>query len=273
MKTICQFAALFACASSLDAQVAISLSRSSDGSTEIKVRNNSTFGLKAFAISASLTSANLEAKRSAAAHPPFVSYYDSAIDSTTATIPPNQERVLPPVSIICAPPMNVVDALRKREEVRTDGQSGDELFCELGQPIVAGVFDDGSSTGDAALLARLMLRRSNILFAIDTTLDALAYAGKHNIPRDQLVRQFSDLADSLNRWYLPPEQQVGIGLYESMAGKLRDLPKQELGAAFPPSAFVAQETVALKQRRATLWESLPNLAEFFPRSPVGLRNR
>ena len=134
--------------------------------------------------------------------------------------------------------------------------------CLLEEPIVAaGIFADGTTTGDAALLTRLILRRSSMLLAVETALQTLLDAGRHILPRDRLIAQFKRLADSLNRWYLPPEQQVGRGLYQSIAGKLMNLPEMQVGSPFPPSTFVAQETAALNRQRVTLLRSQPSLAD------------
>jgi hypothetical protein len=120
---------------------------------------------------------------------------------------------------------------------------------------------DGSTTGNPVLLTRLMLRRSSMLLAIDSASAALSEAGKHNYPRSQVVEQFRKLVDSASGGYLFPEQQVGRELFESIIGKLKNLPQGELGAPFPPSAFIEDETARLKHMWVALWESQPSLAD------------
>jgi len=130
------------------------------------------------------------------------------------------------------------------------------------EPIVAAViYADGTATGDTALLNRLLLRRSNMLLAVETTLEMLSDAGRRNIPREQLIGQFKKMVDSLNHWYLPSEQQVGRNLYQSMIGKLMNLPEGPRDSPFPPSTFVEEETAILRQRRIALAESQPSLLD------------
>ena len=100
-----------------------------------------------------------------------------------------------------------------------------------------------------------------MLLAVETTLETLSDAGRRNIPRDQLITQFKKMADSLRRWYLPTEQQVGLGVYQSMIGKLMNLPDVQYGSPFPPASFVAEETAVLRQQRVILSESQPSLAD------------
>lgn len=231
---------------SLDAQISATLNRLRGGATEITIRNDSALSLAAFAIRVNVISQP---------NAPFVSYYDPVIDSTAEPLPPYQERALPQFIISCqAAPMRASQALSAALQNRSD--------CGFGQPVVtAGIFSDGSTTGDAALLAGLMVRRSNMLLAVETVLDLLAEAGRHNVPRAQLVERFTKMADSVNRWYLPPEQRVGGSLYQSVAGKLLNLPDEPLGSAFPPDAFVMQETAMLRRQRVALLESQPSLAD------------
>src|SRR4051794_32476598 len=86
-----------------------------------------------------------------------------------------------------------------------------------------------------------MIAHSNKLLAVENTIEALSDAGKRNVGRDQLIEQFRKMADSVWRWYVPPEQQVGRDLYRSISDKLKQLPNEPLGSAFPPSAFVAEQ--------------------------------
>ena len=117
-------------------------------------------------------------------------------------------------------------ALRDAMRGRSDKEYRKSQICELQQPVVAAVFSDGSTTGDPALLARLLLRRSNMLLAIDTTIETSSRAGRHNVPR---------------------------------VGKLMALPPVELGSPFPPIDFVRQEVAALKVQRLALVRLQPGL--------------
>jgi hypothetical protein len=107
----------------------------------------------------------------------------------------------------------------------------------------------------------LMLRRSNMLLAVETALEELSHAGRRNVPRGQLIQQFKKMADSVRRWYLPPEQQIGVGVYQSIVGKLVNLAEPQQGSPFPPGDFVERETAILRQQRVTLLESQPSLAD------------
>jgi hypothetical protein len=141
-------------------------------------------------------------------------------------------------------------------------RAGRKIPIVFEQPVVAaGIFADGATAGDPVLLARLMLRRSNMLLAVQTTLETLSDAGGHNIPRDRLIEQFRKMAEFLNHWYIPPEEQVGRGLYLSTIDKLLRVPEGPPGSPFPPTNFVEQETAALRARRAALMESRPRLED------------
>jgi hypothetical protein len=246
MYTVISVTPVLACAFSLSAQITVAVNRFHDGlPAEITIRNNSAVGLTAFAITV-----NHVARSSTAidpvSHKPFIvhvppAYVDTAMDTATQPLLPNQQHTFRTGILI-------------RPELPTD------VFEQ--QPIVtAGIFADGTTTGDAALLTKLMLRRSNMLLAVETTLETLSHAGRHNVPRDPLIGQFRKMADSLNRSYLAPEQQVGRDLYQSIIGKLMNLPEGQVGSPFPPGTFVAQETEMLNRLRFTLMESQPRLAD------------
>ncbi len=205
MKTAISVALVLACAFSLDAQVTATLNRLPDGSTQVRMRNDSAVSLSAFAISVNYVS------QRPTSDAPIVVYVDPVIDMfpainlrveriATGPLLPNQEFTMLPEHMIAVSRLG-----------------GRPLFD---QPITAGIFADGRTTGDTTLLTRLMLRRSNMLLAVETTLEALAEAGRHNVPRDQLIKQFKKMVDSMERWYVPPEQQVGSRLYQAMIGKL-----------------------------------------------------
>jgi hypothetical protein len=173
---------------------------------------------------------------------PWVVYSDPLIEPVAKPLLPGEERAV--ITMGMRPGLSA---------------PGTRFFEE---PIVtAGIYADGATTGDAALLSGLVLRRSNMLLAVETTLETLSDAGRRNIPRDQLIAEFKKMADSLRRWYLPPEQQVGLGIYQSIIGKLMNLPDVQYGSPFPPATFVAEETAVLRQQRVTLSESQPSLAD------------
>src|SRR5262249_39346881 len=132
----------------------------------------------------------------------------------------------------------------------------------LDEPIVtAGISADGAATGDAGLLFGLMLRRSNMLLAVETALETLSNAERQSISRYQLIVQFKKITDSLHRWYLPLEQQIGLRVYEPILGKLVNMPKAPDGSPDPLATFLTEETALLRQRRVTLSESQPSLVD------------
>jgi hypothetical protein len=154
-------------------------------------------------------------------------YFDAEIDPGATELPANQERVV-----------------------------------RVGGPIAtAGIFADGSTTGDAVLLTRLALRRSNFLLAVETALEELANGGRQGASLYQLIVQFKKMTDSLYRWYLPPEQQIGLRIYEPILGTLMHMPKAKEGSPDPLAAFLEEGTATLRQQRVKLSESQPRLAE------------
>jgi hypothetical protein len=239
MKTSISVASALACAFSLHAQISTTLKRLPKDFVEVSIRNNSGVSLAAFAVTVS------QGPRSALSSlPPIVLYSDPLIEPEDRPLMPGEDRV-------------VLTSGDRMVEVR-----GAFRGLVLEEPIAAaGVLADGSTTGEAALLARLMLRRSNMLLAVETTLETLSDAGRHNVPRDQLIEHFKKMADSVRHWYLPAEQQIGVSLYQSMVGKLVNLPEEPLGSPFPPATFLARETAMLNRMRVPLLESQPSLAD------------
>jgi hypothetical protein len=221
---------------SLEAQIVAKLNRLPDGVDEVRIRNSSATSLVAFVVT--VKQVPLSAFSSNA---PFVVYSDPLIESAARPLLASEERA-------------VMASFFQDPSGKRIGR--------LEEPIVtAGIFADGTTIGDTALLTRLLSRRSSMLAAVETTLDTLSDAGRHNVPRDQVIEQFKKLARSVSHWYLPPEQQVGRDLYQSIIGKLMDLAEQPLGSPFPPTAFVEEETAALNRQRVTLSESQPSLAD------------
>jgi hypothetical protein len=247
MKIIFSAGFALACAFSIHAQIFATLNRLPDGSSEIRIRNGGTASIAAFAASVSLSGGNLRLPGPSNDAAPLVFYYDPAIDERTEALIPNQERALPPIKLYCGGP--------GRSLTRPP-------FCQFERSVAAaGIYADGTTTGDAALLTKMLLRRSNMLLAVETSLETLTEAGRRNVPRDQLIEQFRKLADSSRRWYVPREQQIASGVYQSIVEKLVNLPVSEPGDPFPPTAFVAEEGAMLSRQRANLIESQPSLAE------------
>jgi hypothetical protein len=236
LRTVISVAAVFAYTLALDAQIIATLKHLPDGFDEVRIRNNSAISLIAFAVTVKQTP--LSANTSTA---PLVVYSDSLIELANKPLEGSEERLV------------IRTGFRDRSGKR---------YRLMEEPIVtAGIHADGSTTGDAALLTRLIMRRSNMLSAVETALDTLSNAGRHNVPRDQLIDQFRKLAIPLNRYYLSAEQQVGRSIYQSIIGKLMHLPQGEVGTPFPPANFVAQETAALNRQRVILLESQPSLVD------------
>ena len=243
MKPVIAAAFALACALSLGAQITATLKRIPRSSEEIRIRNDFSVSLAAVVVSASLTKTSELATPPDRRQGPLIFYFDSTVDETATPIPPKQETVV-------GRGMNV------------PAKGGGSIAVTFEPPIItAGIFADGTTTGDPELLRRLILRRCNMLQAVETALDILSDAGKRNVPRDLLVNQFRKMADSMNRWYVPPEQRVGHDLYQSMMGKILNLPQEPVGSPFPSDAFVAEETAMLNRQRVELLESQPSLAE------------
>jgi hypothetical protein len=244
MRGIISVASVLACAFISDAQITAHLKTSPDGSNEIIIKNNGAVSLAAFAIAAHRKGEDqtLRALPANSLDPPARFYFDSTMDLAVTPLLPNEERKVAQSSVMLS---------------RADAERHFIIFEE---PIVTGgIFADGAIAGDAVLISGLMLRRSNMLLAVETTLETLSDAGGRNIPRDQLIEQFRRMAEFVNHWYIPPEEQISRSLYLSMIEKLLHVPEGPLGSAFPPTGFVERETAALRQQRAALVESRPSL--------------
>jgi hypothetical protein len=219
----------------LEAQITATLNQLPNGADQVRIRNNSATSLVAFAVTVKQVPLSAFASNA-----PFVVYSDPLIEPASRPLQANEERVV-------------------MSDFFHDPSGRRHLFKE---PIItAGILADGATTGDPVLLTRLMSRRSSMLQAVEMSLDILSDAGRRNIPRDQLIGQFKRFASSVSRWYLPPEQQVGRDVYQSIIGKLMDLPEEQVGSPFPPTNFVEEETALLNRQRVTLLESQPSLAD------------
>jgi len=235
-------AIVLACVFSLHAQISTTLNRLPNGLDELRIRNESSIPVVAFAVTAwqlPQTENSIKA--------PVVVYSDALIEPASKPLLAGEDRV----AMLRGYP----------RPLRAPAPDPSARHVLQGPVAAAGFFADGTTTGDAALLTRLILRRSNMLLAVETSIETLSDAGRRNIPRNQLIEQFQKMASSMNRWYLPAEQQVGRGVYQSIMGKLLNLPIGEPGSAFPPAAFIGQETAALNRQRVLLLESQPSLED------------
>ncbi len=230
-KTTFAIASFLALAGSLSAQISTRVERLREGAQEILVRNDSKVDLVAFVVRAKQLPWS-----PAEPSGPSLTFCD-ALEGNWDALAPGEERPLK--KLFDAPGRHAFEP-----------------------PVVAaGIFGDGSTAGDKALLALLMAYRSNRLAAIETTLDALTEAGRGNVPRDQLIGQFKKMADAARRWYVPEEQRGAAGVYEAMVGGLMNLPVEGPGDPFPPTAFVTEQAARLTRARAALLEARPSLAE------------
>lgn len=242
MKTFISLVVALVSTFSLDAQITTTLNRSPNGLDEISIRNTSATSLVAFVVAAKQV---IRSDYSTGA--PFVEYSDSLLDTAAKPLLANEQRVV------------MVRGIGFSEPAKIPGQPIRHLVEE--PVLAAGIFADGTTTGDTALLSRLISRRCSMLQAVETALEILSDAGNRNISREHLIAQFRKMADSVRRWYLPADQRVGLGVYQQMMGKLMNLPDIPVGAPFPPATFVTQETKRLNQQRVMLLESQPALED------------
>ncbi len=233
---------LLAFALAAKGQISVNLYHSVNRLPEIEIRNRSSAALVAVALTIA-PGTNQD-------RPTFVLFSDTVVPSGRL-VGERRAVVLP---LLPGASLSIPLPVRSRR-----GAPPEELYEP---PITtAGVFADGATTGDSSLLARLIARRASALQAVELAISMLSEAGRQNPTRERLVADFQRMSDSLNHWYLPPEQQVGRPLYQSLAGKLRNLPDLPYGSAFPPTGFVEQELAALNLQRIALVESQPPLAE------------
>src|SRR5437899_1377214 len=174
MKTVISVAFLLACVFPLDAQITTTLTHLPDGMDEVRIRNNSSISLVAIVVAGKWVTRSAaspgellrHADRTAeAVARPFVVYSDPLIEPAKRPLLASEERVM-----MMGTPAGRLQAWSLEEPTLT-----------------AGIFADGSTTGDAALLSRLMLRRSNMLLAVEMALEALSDAGRQGISRYQLI--------------------------------------------------------------------------------------
>lgn len=238
MKIVFLVAASLMFALSSSAQITATLTASRGGSA-VSVKNDSALPLSAIALRVQgELRGDWPKEVIEMVKGPTRIYLDSLMDPSVQPLAAHEERILEHKSLI----------LPADPRVRIEPEIG-----------AAGIFADGSTTGEPSLLTLLLLRRSNMLLAADTAIDILSDAAKHNVPPSWLTGQFRRL--SLSHFYLLPEQEAGRALYESVLEKLVNLPAAPLGAPFPPTEFAEHETAELRQLRAALVDSRPNLEQ------------
>lgn len=240
MKAINLFGLLLGCVFSLNAQVIARVSQLPNGSNRITIRNNGVVPLAAYAIAANVRGGG---------H----SQVEVYSDLTVAPLSRNQE-VTETMSIWCG------DADQSALAFARINLKQKKRLCGLEQPRIGGVLANGGTIGDPVLLMRVLLRRRSTLLALDTTLDRLSNAGRFNITRGQLIREFERMVDSRSRGSLLPEQDSGREIYQEMVGTLMNLEKGRQGSITPPSSFLAQQSAIFRQQRCALLASQPNLA-------------
>jgi len=245
MKRVSAAAIVLVCSCALQAQITSRVNRLADGSEQVRIQNRANKALIAFVLSVKYVAPETAPDRDTLSGP-LVIFSDPLIDEAAAPLQIAEERMIPALGLrVRLPPGSF--------------RSGTHLLQD--SILTAGILEDGTSFGDPILLGRLIIRRSNMLQAVETAVAALSNAGSHNATRRQVVEEFQTLADSLNHWYLPLEQQVGRDLYQSIAGKLLNLPEPRLGEPFPPTDFAVQEISSLNQQRVRLLASEPSLRD------------
>lgn len=141
MRRIISAAVLMTSAFALEAQINARLDPLADGTTRIGIANDAVGELSAFAVSMKETNGLIEEGR-------LTIYADSAIDAAATPVLAHQRWFVE--AGFCAMPQN-----------------GKRACTVFEQPIIAGIFADGSTTGDATILNQLLSRRRNMLHAVE----------------------------------------------------------------------------------------------------------
>ncbi len=214
---------LLACAFSLPAQLIFT----TDNADEVKIRNTSAGDLTAFAVRMPRVMGTGPSNNVG------VAIFDAVI-GPEAALAPNGERFI-------------------QRKIRYGSKAPEDVAA------TAAIFADGSSTGDPVLINSLLARRSNLLLAIDMSLEAFADGERQGASLYDLIGRFKRLSEGNHRWYLSQDQQIGLTVYEPILAKLMHMPKSPQGSPDVLAAYLAQETAALRKRRLVLSESQPSL--------------
>jgi hypothetical protein len=149
MRTAGSVLCVFALTFPLDAQITTTLKHLPDGLDEVRIRNNSANRLVAFVVAVKQVPLSVFSSNA-----PFAVYSDPLIEPAARPLMASEERVV--MSRIFQDPSGRWRRL-------------------LAEPIAsAGIFADGTTAGDAALLTRLIIRRSSMLQAVETALETLS---------------------------------------------------------------------------------------------------
>lgn len=173
---------------SIGAQIRATLDRSAAGVPELRIRNNSDVKLDAFAVA-------LNPTPQAEDQTQFVAFSDPVVDDA-ASLEPGGERVIP-----------VLQRSRPGKQLK-------DLFEPAA--LAAGIFADGTMAGDPVLLSRIMVRRCNMLLAVETSLEMLSDARKSDGERDN-----GSCVSWIYRWpekrsLFPVAYQIAMGLASRM---------------------------------------------------------
>lgn len=253
MKGVIALFAVLAFTIPVPGQITASLTRIPEGFDQVTIRNDSKTSMVAYAVSVKRAprAGTTNSARS-------VVYSDQLVEPSARPLAAGESRMVLSSDMLCCGPLARRDS--KGRQLFSKGPDTDPRLYVEGSVVAAGIFEDGMTAGDEFLLARLITRRCNLLLAVETSLDILLDAGRRNVPREDLIRQFQKMEHSMRYWYVPPEQKVASIIYGSIVGKLTNLPPVPLGAPFPPTSFVEEETALLNRQRVALSQSQPSLA-------------